>query len=82
MSGLELMWSGRTDGAVAMQRLRSEQFPGSANADDRCADAMLTNGDTVGALEDFKKSSEMDGPFIAIKEKILAIEAAALPGVE
>lgn len=79
MLGYDLMWAGRTDDAAVIQRLNLEVFPGSANAYDSYGDALLAKGDTANALENFKKCYAMDSTFTGTKEKIDAIEAAAVP---
>lgn len=78
--GYELLWNDRVDDAVAILRLNSEEYPRSANVYDSYGDALLARGDRLNALENFKKAFAMDGTLTATKEKIDALEAAAVPG--
>ncbi len=73
--GYELLGAGRTDDAVAILKLTREEYPRSANVYDSYGDALLAHGDTVNALENFKRAFGMDGMLTATKEKIRAIEA-------
>ncbi len=77
MLGYELMWAGRPEDAVAIQKLNLEHYPASANAYDSYGDALLAKGDTTVALENFKKCFTMDPTFTATKGKIDKIEATA-----
>lgn len=74
--GYELLWAGRLDDAVAIQRLNAEQYPNSANVYDSYGDALLAQGDRVMALGNFKRAFAMDATLATTKEKIDAIESA------
>ena len=67
--GYELMWGGRVQDAVAIQKLNLEQYP-TANAHDSYGDALVAQGDTVNALDHFKKAFALDATMTATKEKI------------
>lgn len=71
--GYELLWDDRVDDAAAILKLNLEGFPKSANAYDSYGDALLAKGDTVGALENFKKCFALDPTFVLAKEKIDSI---------
>ncbi len=77
--GYNLLWSDRVDDAVEILRLNMEEYPRSSNVYDSYGDALLAPGDSVNALENFKKAFAMDATLTATKEKIDAIEAGAVP---
>ncbi len=78
--GYELLWADRIDDAVALLRLAKEEYPGSANAYDSYGDALLAQGDSLGAVENFKKAFAIDARFTAAQEKAVAIEAGLSRG--
>lgn len=78
--GYNLLWADRVDDAVAILKLAVEEYPGSANVYDSYGDALLAKGDTVNALENFKKAFEMDPSMTPTKEKIDAMEKDAPKG--
>ena len=73
--GYELLWAGRVDDAVAIQKLNLQQYPDSANAHDSYGDALFARGDKPGALENFKKALALDASLTATREKVHAIES-------
>lgn len=77
--GYELLWAGRVDDAVAILKLNTEEYPGSANVYDSYGDALLAKGDTANALVNFKKCLVLDESITATKEKIAGIEKAQVP---
>ncbi|UCD62844.1 MAG: PD40 domain-containing protein [Candidatus Zixiibacteriota bacterium] len=54
-----LAW-GRVDDAVRILELNVALFPNSANTYDSYGEALLGKGDTVGAVENYKKSLELN----------------------
>jgi CubicO group peptidase (beta-lactamase class C family) len=78
--GYELLWAKRIDDAVAILRLAKEEYPGSANGYDSYGDALLAQGDSLGAVENFKKAFALDAQFTASQEKAVAIEAGLPKG--
>ena len=76
--GYELLWAGRVDDSVEILRLNAEEYPGSSNVYDSYGDALLAKGDSLRALDNFKKAFAMDSTLTATKEKIDAI-GTALP---
>jgi len=56
-----------------------EEYPRSSNAYDSYGYALLAKGDTVNALEDFKRALAMDPTLTATKQRIDAIETVAVP---
>ncbi|MBO6606929.1 serine hydrolase [Psychroserpens sp.] len=73
--GYNLMNDERLDDALEIFKLNMEQFPESANPYDSYGDALLAKGDTLQALENFKKCFSMDSTLIYSKDKIDALEA-------
>ena len=78
MLGYQLLWAERTDDAVAMLKMTTEEYPNSANVYDSYGDALLAKGDTTEALVNFKKALAMDATLLPTKEKIESIEATLL----
>ena len=72
--GYELLEDKKVDEAIGIFKLNMEEYPKSANVYDSYADALLSMGDTVNALINFKKVQDIDSAFFEIKKKINAIE--------
>ena len=58
--GYELLEEGPAELAVEVFRLKSESYPGSGNAWDSFAEAVLATGDREGAAHLYRKSLEVD----------------------
>lgn len=74
--GYGLLNENRIDDAVAIFKLNSEEFPNSANPYDSYADALLAKGDTLKAIENYKKCFKMDSTLQYAKDKSQALEIA------
>lgn len=74
--GYALLNEKRTDDALAIFKLNTEQFPNSANPYDSYADALLAKGDTLKALENYKKCFKMDSTLQYAKDKADDLEMA------
>ncbi|WCO02499.1 serine hydrolase domain-containing protein [Psychroserpens ponticola] len=62
--------------ALAIFKLNIEEFPKSANTYDSYGDALLVKGDTLLALENFRKCFAMDSTLLYAKDKSKVLEAA------
>jgi CubicO group peptidase (beta-lactamase class C family) len=58
--GYYLLRNNRTDDAILLLKLNTEQFPTSGNAFDSMGEAYLKAGDKQNALSSYKKSFELD----------------------
>ncbi|MGE4073023.1 MAG: serine hydrolase [Lysobacterales bacterium] len=74
--GYQLLWAGRVDDAVAIHRLNAQQYPNSANVYDSYGDVLLAHGDSLGALENFRRAYTLDSSLTDTRRKIDAIESA------
>lgn len=74
--GYALLSENRTDDALAVFKLNTEQFPKSANPYDSYGDALLAKGDTLNALENYRKCFKMDSTLQYAKDKADALEIA------
>lgn len=73
--GYTLMNEDRLEDALQIFELNIKQYPESANPYDSFGDALLAKGDTIRALENFKKCFSMDSTLTYSKDKIDALEA-------
>jgi len=58
--GIELLQTGRIDEALLIFKMNIEAFPESFNVYDSYAEAQLANGDTAGAIKNYRKSLELN----------------------
>ncbi|SDS70222.1 CubicO group peptidase, beta-lactamase class C family [Formosa sp. Hel1_31_208] len=73
--GYGLIRDNRLDDALQIFKFNTEQFPSSANPYDSYGDALLATGDTLRALENFRKCFAMDSTLTYAKDKSEALEA-------
>ncbi|WP_179018535.1 serine hydrolase domain-containing protein [Winogradskyella forsetii] len=74
--GYRLLNEDELDAALSVFKLNIEEHPNSANPYDSYGDALLMKGDSVKALENFKKCFEMDSTLVYAKDKSEKLEAA------
>ena len=74
--GYRLLNDNQIESALAIFKLNTEEFPKSANTYDSYADALLAKGDSLQALENFKRCFEMDSTLTFAKNKADALEIA------
>ncbi len=67
-------WWGREKEAVDLFQLLTELFPGSANTFDSLGEAFLVIGDKDRAIENFRKSLQMNPKNTHAQEAIKEIE--------
>ena len=58
--GYDLLRAKKVDGAIAVFRLNTEDFPASSNTWDSLAEGYMVRGDKKLAIENYKKSLELD----------------------
>lgn len=76
MLGYQLINEEHIDAALGIFKLNIEEHPTSANPYDSYGDALLMKGDSLKALENFKKCFAMDSTLQFSKDKILKLESA------
>ncbi|OUS02050.1 hypothetical protein A9Q86_05210 [Flavobacteriales bacterium 33_180_T64] len=74
--GYRLLQSDRVEDGLQVFKLNIEQFPNAANPYDSYGDALLMKGDTLQALENFRKCYAMDSTLNYAEEKANALEIA------
>ncbi|MEH6535843.1 MAG: serine hydrolase domain-containing protein [Psychroserpens sp.] len=74
--GYRLLNENKADDALAVFKLNTEEFPKSANTYDSYGDGLLAKGDTLQALENFRKCYTMDSELKYAKDKADALEIA------
>ena len=74
--GYGLLNEDKADDALAIFKLNTEEFPKFANTYDSYGDVLLVKGDSLQALENFKKCYAMDSSLQCAKDKTQALEAA------
>jgi tetratricopeptide (TPR) repeat protein len=74
--GYQLLGEDHLDKAIAIFKLNIEEHPTSANPYDSYGDALLMQGDSVKALQNFKRCFEMDSTLLFAKDKFEKLEAA------
>ncbi len=72
--GYELLNANKVNEALAVFKLNAEVYPESANVYDSYGDALLEAGDSLKALEHFRKSFAMDNSLDYSEEKAEALE--------
>jgi len=60
MAGYQLLQSGKTKEAAAVFKLNAEAYPNSFNTYDSYGEALLAIGDTINAIENYKKSVQLN----------------------
>jgi CubicO group peptidase (beta-lactamase class C family) len=60
LSGYQLLQSGRTEDAVSVFKLNVEAFPNSFNVYDSYGEALMMLGDSVQAIENYKRSVQLN----------------------
>ncbi|WP_367390858.1 serine hydrolase [Lewinella sp. LCG006] len=60
LAGYQLLQSGRTEDAATVFQLNVEAFPNSFNVYDSYGEALLVLGDTVQAVENYKRSVQLN----------------------
>ncbi len=58
--GYQLLQAGKNKEAIEILKLNAEEFPASANVYDSLGEACMINGDKQLAIENYKKSLELD----------------------
>lgn len=76
MLGYQLINEEHLDAALGVFKLNIAEYPNSANPYDSYGDALLMKGDSLKALEYFKKCFEMDSTLQFTKDKMLKLETA------
>lgn len=74
--GYLLINEDKVDVATQIFKLNISDHPTSANVYDSYGDALLMKGDSINALENFKKCFEMDSSLLYAKDKAEALEKA------
>ena len=74
--GYEFLGDDYVDEALGIFKLNVEEFPESANTYDSYGDALLVKGDSLKALENFRKCFEMDSTMIISRDKAKALIVA------
>ncbi|WP_028873107.1 serine hydrolase [Psychroserpens burtonensis] len=74
--GYLLINEDKVDAATQIFKLNRDEHPKSANVYDSYGDALLMQGDSIQALENFKKCFEMDDSLMYAKDKSEALETA------
>ncbi|WP_033956593.1 serine hydrolase domain-containing protein [Psychroserpens jangbogonensis] len=74
--GYGLLNENKLESALAIFKLNTEEYPNSANVYDSFADALLVKGDSLKALENFKKCFAMDSTLTYAKDKAEALAKA------
>ncbi|WP_460219730.1 serine hydrolase [Psychroserpens sp. MEBiC05023] len=74
--GYALLNENKVDDALAVFKLNTDAYPKSANTYDSYGDALLVNGDSLQALENFKKCFKMNAELTYAKDKAEALEMA------
>ncbi len=75
--GYHLLQLERTENAIRIFKLNLEEFPESAEAYNSYGDALISSGDTVNALINFKTALEIDSTLTRSREKIEEIEGGS-----
>ena len=60
--------------AIEMFKMHVEDYPKSANVYDRLGEAYMINGDKKGAVENYKKSLELDPANGNARERLKKLE--------
>jgi predicted negative regulator of RcsB-dependent stress response len=76
--GYLLINEDKLDAATQIFKLNRDEHPKSANVYDSYGDALLMQGDSIQALDNFKKCFEMDDSLMYAKDKSEALEKAFL----
>ncbi len=76
--GYQLLGEDHLDKAIDVFKLNIEEHPTSANPYDSYGDALLMKGDSLKALQNFKKCFEMDSTLQFAKDKFQKLEAALI----
>ncbi|MBQ0734712.1 serine hydrolase [Aquimarina celericrescens] len=73
--GYQFLGNDHLDEALKIFKLNIEEYPNSANTYDSYADALLIKGDSLKALDNFKKCYQMDTTLMYAKDKAKKLEA-------
>jgi len=76
--GYRLLLAGRVDDAIAVFEINAERFPGSWNVWDSLGEAVRTKGDTVRAIELYRRSLELNPDNANGAQALAQLEAAAV----
>ena len=74
--GYQLMGENHLDDALRVFKLNIDEHPNSANPYDSYGDALLEKGDSINALENFKRCFKMDSTLAYAHDKAVKLEAA------
>jgi len=74
--GYQLMGEDRLNDALRVFKLNLDEHPNSANPYDSYGDALLIKGDSINALENFKRCFKMDSTLTYANDKAIELEAA------
>lgn len=74
--GYALLGTGATERAIAIFRLASEVYPGSANAFDSLAEALERSGDQPNAILNYQRSLSLDPTNENARQRLAALGAA------
>ena len=74
--GYKLLNDNYLDESLSVFKLNIEEYPTSANPYDSYGDALLIKGDSIKALENFKRCFEMDSTLEYARDKYLKLEVA------
>ena len=72
--GNQLLQMNKPEEAIEILRLNVEEYPGSARALNGYGDGLISVGDTLTALQKYKKALTIDSGLTGLKEKIDTIE--------
>lgn len=72
--GYEYLRTDRIDESIEIFKLNVEEFPKSANAYDSLGEAYMTKGNKANAIENYKKSLQLDPQNNGAKQRLIILE--------